>query len=258
MDVKILERLGLTKGEIKAYLALLELGSSTTGPIETKSGVSRSKLYGIFEKLEKKGFTSHMDKGGVRYFQAVEPSKIMDYLHDRQDELKTLEDEFQRTLPSLQELYLKRGAMPSFKVYYGVKGVMLMHDHIYMKLKKGEGYEVLGVPAARRWLHLKFWKKDHRRREKAGIKCRMLYNRNVERELVADRNSYRLCDARYLPTPIVTPSYIMTYKDTTVIIIVSDEPESGEPISIEIVSQKVTDSFRAYFDEFWKRSKPFK
>jgi hypothetical protein len=39
---------------------------------------------------------------------------------------------------------------------------------------------------------------------------------------------------------------------------VSDEPESGEPISIEIVSQKVTDSFRAYFDEFWKRSKPFK
>ena len=82
MNKEILEQIGLTKGEIKAYLALLQLGSCTTGPLEARSGVSRSKLYVILEKLEKKGFASHMDKGGVRYFQPVEPSKISDYIHD--------------------------------------------------------------------------------------------------------------------------------------------------------------------------------
>ncbi|GAG26288.1 unnamed protein product, partial [marine sediment metagenome] len=47
MDTKILEEIGLTQGEIKTYLALLKLGSSSTGPIAKESQVSRSKLYSI-------------------------------------------------------------------------------------------------------------------------------------------------------------------------------------------------------------------
>jgi len=38
MDVSILEDLGLTQAEIKVYLALLELGSSSAGRILEKSG----------------------------------------------------------------------------------------------------------------------------------------------------------------------------------------------------------------------------
>ena len=40
MNLEILETIGLTKAEIKVYSALLELGSSTTGPIVEKSGAS--------------------------------------------------------------------------------------------------------------------------------------------------------------------------------------------------------------------------
>ena len=54
MDTKILEDIGLTKGEIKAYLALLKLGQSSTGPIAKEANVSRSKLYVILDKLSKK------------------------------------------------------------------------------------------------------------------------------------------------------------------------------------------------------------
>ena len=39
MDTKILEDLGFTNAEIKVYLALLELGSATAGPIIEKSGL---------------------------------------------------------------------------------------------------------------------------------------------------------------------------------------------------------------------------
>ena len=39
MDITILEDLGLTNAEIKIYLALLELGSTTAGPIIEKSGL---------------------------------------------------------------------------------------------------------------------------------------------------------------------------------------------------------------------------
>ena len=39
MNILPLKAAGLTDGEIKVYLALLEIGSSTIGPILEKSGI---------------------------------------------------------------------------------------------------------------------------------------------------------------------------------------------------------------------------
>ncbi len=74
MDTRLLEELGLTQGEIKAYLALLKLGSTSTGPLAKESGVSRSKLYAILDRLEKRGLASHVEERGVIQFQAAEPA----------------------------------------------------------------------------------------------------------------------------------------------------------------------------------------
>ena len=54
MNIKILEEIGLTPGEIKVYLALLKIGQSSTGAIANESQVSRSKIYTILDKLAKK------------------------------------------------------------------------------------------------------------------------------------------------------------------------------------------------------------
>ena len=51
MEISLLKEVGLTEGEAKVYLALLELGASTSGPIVKKSRVSRSIIYNILEKL---------------------------------------------------------------------------------------------------------------------------------------------------------------------------------------------------------------
>ena len=66
MNAKILENIGLTDGEIKVYLALIKLGSSTSGPITDKSGVSRSKIYNILERLIQKGLVSYTIKEKTR------------------------------------------------------------------------------------------------------------------------------------------------------------------------------------------------
>ena len=56
MDTKILEDIGLTNAEIKVYLALLELGSSTAGHILEKSGLQNSVVHMTLHKLIDKGF----------------------------------------------------------------------------------------------------------------------------------------------------------------------------------------------------------
>ena len=54
MDNSILKDAGLTDGEAKVYISLLELGSSSTGPIMEKSRIARSIIYHILEKLNAK------------------------------------------------------------------------------------------------------------------------------------------------------------------------------------------------------------
>ena len=59
MNTEILQEIGLTKSEINVYLALLELGSSSTGKIVDKSKAASSKIYEILDRLMQKRIVLH-------------------------------------------------------------------------------------------------------------------------------------------------------------------------------------------------------
>jgi len=252
MNTKILEEIGLTAGEIKTYLALLRLGSSSTGPISKESGVSRSKVYMILDKLEKKGLTSHVEKNGVIYFQAAEPQKIKDYIRKKREDLEKLDKEIESVLPQFENLQKLAGRVQQVAIYQGLKGMITAHEHIYTKLKRGEEYFYLGVPAFQPEEQHIYWKKDHIRRMREGIIGKLLFNRDTDPKILKNRNSYKGADARYMPPGIKTPAWFCGYKDVTIIGVARENP-----IVIEIISQEVADSFKAYFEAFWKMSKPF-
>lgn len=252
MDAKSLKEAGLTDGETKVYLAMLELGSSTTGPVVKKSGIAKSIVYEIIEKLIRKGLVSFIIKDKIRHFQAAEPDKILDFIDERKRQLDENKKNVERMLPQL--LAMKESAKPSgAQVYEGFKGIRTVHEHIYLKLKKGEGYFYLGIsPFAEESQHA-YWQKDHVRRAKARIRCRLLFNQGTDPKILMNRNKYKYCDARYMPVGIQTPSWIMGYKDVTVIGL-----QSKNGMAIEIINQEIANSFSAYFESFWKKSKLFK
>ena len=98
-----------------------------------------------------------------------------------------------------------------------------------------------------------YWKRDHQERVKKGISCRLLYDQNVTDAILADRNSYSGCDARRMPIPVKTPSWILVYKDTAVIGL----PLGENPLAFEIINKDVAQSFLNYFEWLWKQTKPF-
>jgi len=255
MDEHSLEMLGLTRGEAKAYIALLRLGQTSTGPIARQSGVSTSKLYVILDRLEKKGLVSHVELRGVRRYQAVEPAKIRDYVRQRKDEVEALERRLESIIPDLEREYRRQRneAPQNISVFQGFKGLMTAHEHMYLKLREGDEYVVLGIPQVEAWDRYGFFEKDHLRRAKAGISCRLLFNEGVDREILSDRNRHRLCEARFMPSAIRTPAYFTVFADTTLVVI-----PTVETITIEIVNREAADAFRAYFEEFWGKSKPFR
>jgi len=252
MDEGMLREAGLTDGESRVYLALLELGASTTGPIVEKSGVSRSIIYQLLEKLAKKGLVSHIVKEKTKHFQASEPSRIRDYLEAEEKKFAESKRKVEEMLPKLAAL--SQSAKPSeATIYIGFKGMVTAHEHTYAKLKPGEEYFYMGIPHDQPKHVLAYFARDHRRREKAGIRCRLLFNHKTPLFVLRDRNSTKGCEARHMPVDIDTPAWFMGYKDTVFICF----PQSNS-VSVEIVNQDIAHSFRAYFEEYWKRSKKVK
>ncbi len=244
-----LSEAGLTEGEAKVYLALLELGPSTTGPIVKKSGVARSIVYQILERLSQKGLVSHVVKEKTQHFQAAQPDGLMEYIEGRQKQLEESKKKLEAILPKLSAMQLA-AKESEVQVFFGFRGMISVHEHTYQKLKKGEGYFFFGIPQEQPKHYHAYWQRDHMRRARAGIKCKLLFHPKTPKEVLKNRNSYSGCDARHMPIEVNTPAWFMGYKGVAVMGFASDNP-----ITIEIVNKEVADSFRAYFEEFWKKSR---
>ncbi len=52
---------------------------------------------------------------------------------------------------------------------------------------------------------------------------------------------------------IKTPAWFMGYWNVVAIGL-----PSAKPITIEITNKEIADSFKAYFEDFWKKSRSFK
>ena len=253
MDTTLLKEAGLTEGEIKVYTTLLKIGPSTTGPIIEESGVAKSIIYQLLEKLMQKGLVSYITQEKTKHFQASDPHLITQYIEERGKKLEKVKKDIEHKLmPSLLNLQETISEFQAY-IYKGFKGMITVHEHTYERLKKGEDFFYLGIqPEQPKHFHA-YWKKDHKRREKAGIKCNLLFHQDTDKIILKNRNSYKGCDARYMPININTPAWFVGYKNVAVIGF-----PSSDPVTLEIINKEIADSFKAYFEEFWKMSKPFK
>jgi len=245
----LIKEAGLTDGEAKVYLALLKLGSSTTGPIIDESGVANSIIYRILNGLVDKGLASYIIKEKTKYFQAAEPKRLLDYIEERKEKLDESKEKIKQILPELIPLTKIES---SVRMYEGFRGFQTAFENVYSKLKKGEEFFSWGIPITQDERYHLYWKRGHIKREQTGVKCKMLFDRGTDKETMINRNSYKGCEARYMPNNIQTKSWFHVYADVSGIFF-----QGPTPLVVEIVNQDIADSFRAYFNEFWQESKPF-
>ena len=140
MDVKPLERIGLTKSEISVYLALLKLGQTTAGPIVDEAKVTRSKIYDILERLKNKGLVSYITKESTKYFIASNPKSILKYLEEKEKEISTEKERFQKIIPDLENRYNKAIEKGIAEIYLGIKGMQNAFDVLVNEFDSTEIY----------------------------------------------------------------------------------------------------------------------
>ncbi|MFH1500795.1 MAG: helix-turn-helix domain-containing protein [archaeon] len=244
MGIEILEEIGLTKSEIRVYMALLELGASTTGKIIDKSGASSSKIYEILDKLIQKGLASFIIKQGVKYFEAAPPKKLMDYMEEKEDKFAEQKQELKKILPNLEHKRKITEVMSEATIYKGLKGIQTAFFSSLDLLEKGEEALVMGIPPRTETLYA-FLDRFHLVRKEKKVKARVMVNEAAKGGVKALKND-SLTKVKYMPE--ITPSATLIFKDRTIIF-----PETSDPFLIVIDSKEVAESFRVQFEMQWNQ-----
>ncbi len=244
---KLLEEIGLTKSEIKVYLALLELGSTTTGKIVDKSKASSSKIYEILDKLIQKGLASYIIKSGTKHFEAAEPKRILDYVEEKKKRLNQQEEKIKQLVPEL-ELKQKLSEYKSeATILKGIEGVKTAFNDVLKTMKRGEEYHVLVGMESMSPL-AEFIKHYHHKRSKLGIKVKLLYSPDsISWAKQIEHLPHTII--KISPNQILTYSFILMYKNKTFITV-----SKGKEITVfKFNSKQLTDSFRTTFNLLWNQ-----
>lgn len=245
MNLELLEEIGLTKSEIKVYLALLELGSSTTGPIVDKSKIASSKIYEILEKLIQKGLASTIVQSGTKHFEAANPERLQDYMKEKEAKIKQQEQELSKILPELKLKQTLSKHKSETIVFKGIKGADTAFNDILTTLKKGEEVVAIGFSDVHKQFQ-DFLIKFHRKRSKKGIKARKVFGESL-REMGEKIDKMPYSQVKFFPTQEGNPVATLVYADKTLLSLAWDD------LWIQIKNKRLADANRARFEELWKK-----
>jgi len=250
ISYNLLRKIGLTESEIKVYIALIRLGTSSKGNLIKESKIAPSKIYEITDKLIDKGLCSTIIKNGVKQFMGAPPVRIRDYLRKKQEEILQEEKELEKIIPKLQSHYDNIPESVKVEVFIGWKGMETVYVNLLEMAKKNEKVYIIGAGTGKEEKKLDmFYTKHGRMAFKKGLKIKIIFNesaRNYVKKI--EKNLKKTYNKRFLFD--YTPTEILIFIDMTAIIFRRDEP-----ITILIKDKGTSDSFRKYFEELWNISK---
>ncbi len=240
-----LKKIGLTEGETKVYLALLDLGSSSIGAIIKKSGISGSKTYEVLDRLMKKGLVNEITKNNVRYFETASPKRILDYLDEKKQEIEIEKQNINKIIPEL--IAKQKGTKKAeAKIFLGFEGAKTVYEDAVQNLKKGD--EILGwglTEQPESWEI--YFNKREKVRDDRGVIHKSIINRKYK-SLYNVRKKFKNTFIRFFPEELEMPTDVQIWRDKVALFITTKE----NPITILIENKAVADSFRASFYILWE------
>jgi sugar-specific transcriptional regulator TrmB len=246
-----LQELGLTKGEIKVYLSLIELKSTTVGPIIDKAQVSSSKVYIIIEKLINKGLVNYILKGKTKYFQASSPISLKDYLEIKEKKLKETKESLNKVISKIKSIQKEKKTPDEARIYRGYKAMRTAWIEAIETIPKKGNYHFISKgfgkdPRLKIFfsnIALKLKEKEIKILGLANIKEKKLY------EKIYKKLGYEM---KY--TKQSWPSDISIIGDFLIIL----NWDKKEPTIYSIKSQALVKSYLIHFKETYKKNQHLK
>jgi HTH-type transcriptional regulator, sugar sensing transcriptional regulator len=239
---------GLTEGEIRVYLALLEIGTSTAGKIIEKSKISPSKIYDVLNRLIDKGIVSYIIEGKTRHFKAAQPRNILNYIERREHELDRNKTDFKKILPLLEQKQKLEVKNFNAEIFEGINGLITVFDMSANELKKGDIAYAFGYPAYASELFDTYWREYYKKCDRKGIIRKVIYD--YDAWFLKKRTGRKMSYYRHMPKGIVTPSWVLIFNDKVATSIVTPE----QKVCFLVQNKDVAKSYLEYFNLLWKNA----
>jgi len=247
MNQKLLEEIGLTKGEITVYLTLLKLGETTTGKIIDEAQISSGKIYEILDKLIKKGLVSYIIKEKTKYFQASSPNRILDYLHEKEKQIKQKEQEIEKEIPLLLNMQKSLKKEHETHLYKGFKGIQTAIFEALEDLTSKDEVLAMGIISSKSETYNILWQNWHKQRIQKGIICKAIFS---DKGTDYYKNFKRMKKTEVRVLEGLTPSAIDIIGNRVLIFTYGEEPSC-----LSINNKEIAQSFKTFFNTMWNLAK---
>jgi len=242
MDMSILEDLGLTQAETKVYLTLLELGSSTAGPILEKSGIQNSVVHRALNSLISKGLINFVSEGKRKIYQATNPENFLNFIDDKKKR-------FEQILPELKIRQKSQKNQENATIFKGVRGIKEVYT-ILINAKAKEYLTYGGGPPTEKLMGLNWWLSLHQKRVSNRLPSRQVFDESVRNIGGTEIEKKPLTDIRYVSKDLAQFQETIIVGEYVAITVFTENP-----YAFLIKDKAVAEGYKKYFEVLWRIAK---
>lgn len=126
----IFSQFGLDEKEKGAFLELVKLGANPVSIWAKHSGINRSSMYVLLDRLVNTGLVTTFIHKNVQHAQAISVSRISTLLEQKQKEIEGTKTLLYAQLPELLTLEKTNTITPSVQFFEGKKRVETMYEEV--------------------------------------------------------------------------------------------------------------------------------
>jgi predicted transcriptional regulator len=242
MDYKALEDLGLSEGEVKIYLALLELGQSPAKKIIEKSGLNHSTVHRALNSLIDKGLINFIYEGNNRIYDATNPENFIDFIEDKKKR-------FLDILPELKKRQEFQNIESKATIFKGKAGITKVYN-VMVNSKADEYNSFGGGVACRNLMGDAWWYNIHQKRLANNLKARQVWDLSVKDFLDKDFMQTEMTKIRFIDASFAQFQETVIAGKYVAITIFTESP-----YSILIEDGVVAQGYKKYFEIMWDNAK---
>jgi sugar-specific transcriptional regulator TrmB len=240
--VEQLTSLGLTQGEAKVYLAMIQIGPSKVGKIVEMSGISQSKIYNVLDRLILKGLASYNLQDNIKHFQSLEPSRLHEYVQRKEDEVRKQKEGITQIINNLSKnVYATKRS--TSEIFVGERSLRSAYMTLLSDAKKGDILRYFYPYPDAHENASPFYSRFYKYQKSKGLSERGIVNSDFKnsqhfKEIPKD------VKLRHVSFPL--PGTIDIFADKLLII------DWKTITGILITSSEIAGIFVDYFDSIWK------
>lgn len=232
---------GFPPKEAKIYLALLENGSLIIKKLSDKTGIKRTTLYPLIEKMTSNGIVGIEIRKRRKYYFIKNLEILLTKIREQKNFIEAL-------IPQIQILLDDRLAEGRIQVYDTILKLRKTLEELnFLDPQKDEILTIEGDIKETYKIGFDFWKELLSQKKKLGIKSRTIIPSDDQQDFIIRDHKIKIRTSKHLNN-----FKIMLYLFQNKVLIIIP----GQPLCIVIENKKIKESIAEIFEILWKRSKP--